>query len=217
LTAGIILALYLVIKMNGPVVLALASRWKPIVVAIVLAVFLLFVRRAIPLAAALLVAVTIVVGWGVNPVYHGIFDLSRQPAGRAVEKIDKADPGTWITVGSVVARSTVVESGVQAFTGVQNYPDEKLWSAVDPGRRYEYEWNRLGHIMWAFGSGQPKVTNPQGDVIQVTFDPCSPFAQKNIDYVLVDTVEAPTSCLTPITTVKDGTEPMTIYEVVPAE
>jgi hypothetical protein len=119
-------------------------------------------------------------------------------------------------VGSVEASTVVVESAVETLSGVQGYPSPKMWAAIDPKRSFEYEWNRLGHIRWTLGNGQPTVSNPQPDVIQVTFDSCSAFAQKNVDYVLSDAGEGSQRCLTPVTTVKDGQDAMTIFRVTPS-
>lgn len=213
LTAASFVPLVVTFRELDPIVLKLTPRWPIIAAVIVIAVFLFFVRSLAPIAALGILSTVLVTGWGVNPVYRGVFDLSSTSAGRAVERIDRAEPGTWISVGSAEARATIVESGVESLTGVQGYPSKKMWDEIDPTGKYEYEWNRLGHVGWSLGSGPVTVTNPQADVIDVTVDPCSPFAQAHIDYILADVKIAPTSCLTPVASTIEGKTRMTVYRV----
>lgn len=213
LTAAAILALALQLRALDPLVLQLTPRWPIIAAAIVIAVGLFFVRSLVPVAALLVLATSLVTGWGVNPVYRGVFDLSESKAGQAVEKLDASSEGTWISIGSAEARAVVVESGVQTLTGVQGYPSAKMWKEIDPTKKYEFQWNRLGHVVWGIAPGAPKVSNPQPDVIQVTIDPCSAFARETVDYVVSDLPNIPTSCMTPLKKISEGTDTMTIYTI----
>ena len=151
----------------------------------------------------------------VNPLYRGVFDLSETATGISIEESNDEDPGTWVGVGSFEAMALLVESGVQSLSGVQTYPSEEMWSAIDPSGKFETEWNRLGHVQWAFGTGEPTVVNPQPDVISVSFDPCSAFAQKNVSYVLTDGAPNESSCLVENAVIPQGTLVMRVYEIVP--
>jgi hypothetical protein len=206
-------ALALSLDAHDPIVLQLAPRWPIIIIAIVAAIMLFFVRTLVPLAVLLTLSTVLVTGWGVNPIYHGIFDLSATPAGRTVERIDRADPGTWISVGSGETRATVVETGVKSLSGVQSYPSTRMWTQIDPGKKYEVAWNRLGQIVWSFAPGPMTITNPKPDTIQITVDPCSDFAVEHIDYVLADGPMPPSPCMSPIESSHIGNSTMTVYRI----
>lgn len=213
-TTLVISAGWYVLKTHSPEVLGAASHWKIVAVLTVLCVGLLFVRPLITLAALLLLAATFVMSWGVNPVYRGVFDLSDTEAGRAIAEVDEEDPGTWIGIGSYEAMALLIESDVQSLSGVQTYPSPEMWAMIDPEGSYEQEWNRLAHIQWAFGTGEPTVSNPQPDVAVVTMDPCSSFAQENVQHI-VSVEEAPsTECLAERESLLQGHLPLHVYDVV---
>jgi hypothetical protein len=199
---------FVIVAMTGSVVAVLA---------IVLATFLFFVRRMVPLAAALVMVTTVPMIIGVNPVYRGIYDLSETNTGREVMRIDHERDGMWLGIGSIEPAAILTETGVGSYSGVQNYPSKEMWKEIDPESRYEAVWNRLAHISWESGTGEPVVTLIQTDIVFVTFDACSRFAQGNVDYVLSDDPSIDTDCLAPIETIEQGPSTMTIYEVVPAE
>lgn len=113
-------------------------------------------------------------------------------------------------------QALLVQTGVGSYTGVQNYPSMTMWNQIDPKGTYEEMWNRLAHVQWTPGKGEPTVTNPSPDVVIVTFDPCSEFAQQHVDYVLASFRMADAKCVTQIEQVKQGTLMMYIYDVVPS-
>jgi hypothetical protein len=165
-------------------------------------------------AAAILVA-SILMGWGINPLYRGVFDLSTTATGRAVNNIDDARPGTWVGIGSYETMAMLMESDVHSLSGVQTYPSKAMWKEIDPTSKYAQEWNRLGHVHWSIASGAPTVKNPQPDVISVTIDPCSTFAQKYVNYVLTDGLLSANKCLVQAADVKQGILDMRVYRIVP--
>jgi len=199
-----------------PELFTLTRFWPIVVVLIIGSVALLFIRRTIPVAAVLLLAASLMVGWNVNPIYRGVFDLTETTLGDAIETTDDADPGEWVGVGSYETMAVLVQSGVASFSGVQTYPSVEMWNEIDPTGRYEEEWNRLAHIQWEFGSGEPTMTNPRPDVVRVVLDPCSTFAGEHVDFVLTDDGPASSECLREVMTVQQGALLMRIYEVVPA-
>lgn len=214
-TALVVLVLtWLTIKRLDPAVLVEAATWKIVVAAILAATLLLFVRRAIPAAAVMLLIASFLIGWNVNPLYRGAFDLGDTRTGKEVASVEDAKKGEWVAVGSSEAAAILVQSGVQAFSGVQNYPSRAMWKEIDPSSRYEKVWNRLAHIQWTFGSGKPIVKLIQEDLIEVNLDPCSAFAQHNLDYVLADVAAPATSCLAEQSTTQQGRQTMVVYRIV---
>ena len=214
-TALLILGIALRIRELDPAVIAAAPSWKLIAALLILATVLLFTQRTAPIAVAMLLAASVIMSVGVNPLYRGVFDLSKTATGISIEESNNEKPGTWVGVGSFETMALLVESGVQSLSGVQTYPTEDMWNEIDPSGEFETEWNRLGHVQWAFGAGEPTVANPQPDVISVSFDPCSSFAQKNVAYVLTDGTPNESTCLIETAVIPQGTLVMRVYEIVP--
>jgi hypothetical protein len=175
-------------------------------------------RRMVRSAAVAFLIVTVAGSGLTNPVYVGVYDLRETPMSQRIEALDDAEPGTWVGVGSRVTTALLLESGVEAFNGFQGAPSTAMWSIIDPASQYEYQWNRLAGVNWTPGSGEPVVSNPVGDQIDVTFDGCSDFAQEHVQYVLSDATGLDTSCLKQVddyTLPEDST--LTIFEVVPQQ
>ena len=214
-TIVVLAGLWLIMKRLDPTTLGLADGWKYAVVAIVVATVLLFIRRGIPFAAAALLIASLLVGWNVNPLYRGVFDLSETKTGKLVTQTNDSKPGTWVGVGSNETLATLVQSGVSSFTGVQNYPSRQMWKEIDPTSRYINKWNRLAHVEWTLGTGIPTVGLAQEDLVVVKLDPCSAFAQKYVTYVLLDSEASTSSCLVRLESTQQGSRLMRIYAVVP--
>lgn len=164
-------------------------------------------------AAALLVA-SALIGWGVNPLYSGVFDLRDTEIGTAVERLDEANPGSrWVGIGGFVSTATLVQSGVVQYNGVQTYPPRQMWEKIDPEGEFEQQWNRLANVGWIAGEGPPQVSNPVRDQILVTFDSCSAFAQSEVDFVLSEQpLDQP--CIREVEEFEERQATIRIYEVV---
>lgn len=172
----------------------------------------LFARKRVLLATAAFVIVTVASSVTVNPVYVGVFDLRETPASHAIVHLNRAHPGQWLGIGDSLVTATLLESGVTAYNGTQGAPSKKMWKQIDPTGKYDYAWNRIGGVIWEPGKGNPVVSNPAPDQIQVTFDACSSFAQTHVAYVLSNkAVNDP--CLTPTTSFATQGSPLTIYRV----
>jgi hypothetical protein len=70
-------------------------------------------------------------------------------------------------------------------------------------------------VNWTPGPGEPTITNPAADQIMVTFDGCSTFAQKHVNFVLSDDVYIDTTCLTTEKSYQLPNSTITIYRVLP--
>ena len=214
--AGLVLAsaltVWFVLRGDESPVLGASAAWR--VVAVVFALSVLFAaRRSLTAAAGLFLVATVIVAGGVNPLYRGVFELTETQAGEVVEQIEDAEPdATWVGVGSYIPTAVLVQSGVDAYNGVQTYPPEDMWREIDPEGVFENEWNRLANVNWTPGEGEPVVMNPVRDQILVSFDACSEFAATQVDYVLSD-VEIGSECLTTVAELTEGASMLRIYEV----
>ncbi|GAA2080037.1 hypothetical protein GCM10009840_14210 [Pseudolysinimonas kribbensis] len=198
---------------HSPQLLAAGPLWPVVLVAFAGACYLVFVRRGVPVAAALLLVTCVGIGGGVNPAYVGVYDLNDTRTGQAIDRIDARDPGTWVGVGGAEMMALVMETGVRGYSGLQTYPPAKMWSQIDPDRSEYSVWNALAHVFWQWGPGAPKVQQYRQDTIVNTLDPCSAFAQRHVDYVVSDTAAPDATCLTRIGRMSEGASRVWIYEV----
>lgn len=185
---------WLNLNMQNSPVLVVAHFWLLNVVLILTACTLIYFRKTVGIAVAALMIAVLFTGIAINPIYQGLFDLTKTSVGKEVSKINSLRPGNWISAGSI-AMAVITESQVKAFSGVQTYPSENLWGKIDPDKFFENNWNRLGHIHWILEPGEFSVNNPSPDVITVIADPCSGMVQKNIQYALSESAFEPSPCL----------------------
>jgi hypothetical protein len=204
---------YASLRGDAAATLGAATDWKILALGLVGTVVLL--TRPLPLAGAMVaLLIAVPTGSAVNPVYRGVFKLNDTAVGRTIERIDPGDSRTWMAIGSRTATSLLVEAGAHSYSGVQTAPSEEMWEEIDPDGSDEQKWNRLADVSWTPGTGEPVVTNPAPDSIRVTFDSCSRFAAKHIDFVLAD-VPLEQDCARQVVSVSTPSGPFTVYEVVP--
>ncbi len=175
------------------------------------AIYLFAVRRP-GLGAVAFLVVTVASCAAVNPIYVGVFDLRDTTVAKSIIQLDKSHPGEWVGVGGDLDNAILLESGVTGFNGTQGAPSRTMWKQVDPSDSYSNEWNRLGAVIWTPGTGDPVVSNPAEDVISVTFDACSTFAQSHVDYVL-SSMPINSPCLTVRHTDTLASTTFTVYAV----
>ncbi|GCE77700.1 DUF7657 domain-containing protein [Cellulomonas biazotea] len=198
---------------DRPAVLAAAGPWIVIVLAFALSV-VLFARRRVAAAAGLFLLVSGVVGGWVNPLYRGVFDLRETDVAQAVEAQDEENPGRWIGVGDAMVGPILTETGVDGFNAFQGAPNAEMWSELDPSGRYELNWNRFANVGWSVDPDQPRIWNPAGDQIRVSFDSCAPFEQSIAENVLSDRpIDQP--CLELQSTVQAPLATYHLYTITP--
>lgn len=191
-----------------------APTWWPI--ALISAASIYFVARRRPVVGvALFLVIGVTSTITVNPVYIGVFDLRTAPVTQSVQKVNSRDAGAWVGIGGVETSAVLMESGVTAFNGIQGAPSLKMWNEIDPIGQYRFNWNRLAGVGWVPGVGEPMVSNPAADQIISTFDACSRFAQKHVDYVLSTHREIASACLIAEKAIPAPKATFTIYRVIP--
>lgn len=200
----------------APGSLGAARFWLPIAIASAAVVYLLARARPAPAVVGLL-AIGVLTAATVNPWYRGVLDLRETDASQVVQELDaRAEDTTWVGVGGRLTTAILLESGVEGFNGFQGAPSDEMWELIDPDAEFEFQWNRLAGVSWAFGDGEPTVTNPAPDQILVTLDPCSDFAQDHVDFVLADTTATSESaCLAEVEDFDIVDGELTVYEIVP--
>ena len=185
-------------------------------IALISAASIYFIARRRPaIGAALFLVISVTSTITVNPVYIGVFDLRTAPVTQSVQKVNSREVGAWVGIGGVETSAVLMESGVTAFNGMQGAPSLKMWKEIDPTGRYRFNWNRLAGVGWVTGVGEPVVSNPAADQIISTFDACSRFAQKHVDYVLTTDQGITSTCLVAEQAIAAPKETFTIYRVIP--
>lgn len=198
-----------------PDVLAVSVLWPLAAAAIIAAVVLIYHSRTIPWSAASLLVASMAIGAAVNPLYVGSFDLRETSAGSAMLAIDDAERGEWVGVGSQAVAALVVATGVSGYNGFQTYPADEMWQQIDPDGGDEQVWNRLAHVRWTWGEGEPVFEAPQRDMIVGGFDACSDFAQEHIEYVVSDEAPLDDACLSLLDDIDQGASSIQVYAVTP--
>jgi hypothetical protein len=201
------------IATRDPDVLVMSELWPVATLAIITAVVLIYFPRTIVLSAVSLLLASLAIGAAVNPFYVGSFDLRDTDAGTAMLQLEEAQRGEWVGVGSQTVAALVVATGVSGYNGFQTYPADEMWQQIDPDGSDEEVWNRLAHVRWTWGDGEPRFTAPQRDMIVGGFDACSDFAQDNIEYVVSDEVPPSKDCLRPLADLQQGASSIQLYEI----
>ena len=200
------------LRESAPGVLAVVPLW-PVMVGLLAIAVLLFARRHVTAAAVTAGVVSLMVAGWVNPLYRGVLDLRATDAGRAIERVQRAEPGAWLGLGGARVAAILRETGVEAYSGVQPYPSEEMWSEIDPDKSSEAAWNRYAHVNWTLSPDAQEAVNPQADVVVARLDTCSAFAQKYVDHVFTEqTVDQP--CVRLVESIPANGTAFFIYDVV---
>lgn len=202
-----------------PNVLAADDLWRVAVITLCVGTVALFFRRLALVGGIALLVSAASVSAGVVPLHRGVVDLQASVPGQAVRAIDEAEPGTWIGTRFPITTALLVQSGVKSLNAVQSYPSLPLWKELDPTGAREQNWNRYAHLDWAVGTtGETREELLAPDHLLITMDPCSAFAQREVQYVVATSDQPPVSspCLEPVRTVDTPSLDVMVMRVVPA-
>ncbi len=213
LTLGAHAAVALFLRAHAPQVLAQFWWWPVLVVAFAGAIWM-YARGRATVPSLVVAAVALVMVAGVVPLYRGVLDLRDTGLGRLVEQVQAERPGTWVGLedGAVVA--TLRETAVPSFSGVQGWPSDEVWGAIDPTRIHQNAWNRYAHVSWTAHPDAPPITLLAPDSLALRFDSCDVFEQENIDYVATNE-PVDQACVREIGSTTEGDGTYRVYEVVP--
>ena len=91
-------------------------------------------------------ALALIGGAMVNPVSRGISSVIEQPQILEISKINEADEGIWMTVGTHMFGNIPSVMGVDTASALDTYPDELLWNTIGLDDERDI-WNRYAHKM----------------------------------------------------------------------
>jgi hypothetical protein len=137
---------------------------------------LLLLGRLPRTAAAGLGLLALVTYLPVNPVYHGLGALDRDPVVRALTPMVKADQGLRAVVYGHSSQLTplVTASGAQTLSGLTIYPDAEVWQQLAPDQE-QGNWNQNSKYDWIADPtiGRPTLRRVSGTQQNLIVDPCS--------------------------------------------
>lgn len=132
----------------------------------------------------------------VNPLYarsepQALQDISQHIASRY------PDQKKWLVVGSVTFENVPLVAGKSSLSGIQYYPQFKLWELLDPAGKEINTYNRFAHVVFTtdqIDDGK-LFKSPQPDVLYVRFNCDVAKKLPNVGYVLssenLDTAKFP--------------------------
>jgi hypothetical protein len=174
-----------------------------------------FARGRATAGAAGFLVISLAVGWGVNPINLGFFDLRETATAERLEAFAEDHPGHWIVLGNrTFTPGLAIATGIGALGGYQFSPDHEAWAELDPTGVYEPVWNRLGVVYWMDSPEAERISTPQADLIDIAFDACADYEQTHAANVF-SSIPLTSACLAEEETWSEGQHQFFIYTLTP--
>ncbi len=129
-------------------------------------------------AFSLLILLILAPYYLVNPIAYGLDPIYGNRIVIAASEIQKKEPDSkWIEYGGNTLANLLKTSGLNVVNGNKYTPDLDFYRTLDPGREYQYIYNRYSDVVYGEakqGSGKEvdfKLIQP--DSFAVLIDPCS--------------------------------------------
>jgi len=189
-----------------------------VAVTVFMAAVLALCTRLWPVGLGVVCVLALVSGAAVNPLMHGLGDLTNSSAAATVRHVDKSivarDGQNWASDSGDV-NALLNAQGVNNLSSYNDPVHKSAWRVLDPRGQYEEQWNRFGYIVFQWEAGRPslKVENPAEDIVLVTIDPCDHhFAKLRLRVVVSSEPLPDATCLTQVTQMRWMGKPAIVYE-----
>jgi hypothetical protein len=102
--------------------------------------------------SAIMAVVIVVSGTTINPINIGAQAIFNNTLSKEIQQLDKSDKGAvWMAVGNQTETLGTIgiliyANGAKSIDGIDNYPDMKKWSLIDPQHKYADVYNRSAHV-----------------------------------------------------------------------
>lgn len=96
--------------------------------------------------AATIIGVALISGCTVNPICMGMSPVTDTTIAKEIREVASQDKEALWIGNSNVSGQYLIANGVNSLNGVNNYPNFKWLSIVDPERKYDEVYNRYAHI-----------------------------------------------------------------------
>jgi len=156
----------------------------------------------------------------VNPLQHGLAALVKSPAADLGREL-RARPGTGTVAlffanpsGDLEALGGLTASGVPLVSGVNNYPNERAWTVLDPDEASRHAWNRYNTAIWTPGppGSRPDIRLSPPAALAVVVDPCDPRLAKLHVRTIVSDQPLADACLSEVLRT-GGNVPLYAYRI----
>jgi hypothetical protein len=169
--------------LGRPLLIIGASAWMAI------ALYLLLTRKQI-IGLTLLVLLSIVSVYRVNPLYRGLSPLNDTPLATTIQHIVQSNPNKQWLATDFILQDYPEANGAKSLTGDYSYPQTKIWKQVDSNPQDLYIYNRSAHVL-ATISNKNSLSLVATDLVHFNINPCSQLVNKlNIGYLLTITAQA---------------------------
>jgi hypothetical protein len=170
-----------------PFIIIVASLWMGLVL------FLLTTKHQV-IGLTMLVALSVVSVYRVNPLYVGLSPLNNTPLATTIQRIAKSHSSKeWVNTDFTLQEYPQA-NGAKSLTGDYSYPQSQIWRTVDANPKDNYIYNRATHVLASI-SGSNSLSLPSVNLITFHINPCSQLVnQLNIGYLLTTHAQS-NSCL----------------------
>lgn len=145
--------------------------------------FSLFVQKKNAVRFVIAALLCTFFGVFVNPIQQGVAVIEENPLISAMEEISRNNPDSkWMA-------SVGWKSNLTLFAGVKNlsstniYPNDQLWSVLDPEGQHEDVWNRYAHLHVDITDEEPSFDLVQVDVVDIHLNPAT-LRQLGVKFLL---------------------------------
>jgi hypothetical protein len=134
----------------------------------------------------ILTLASVAVSASVNPIYHGFGAITGSSLAQRVKILDTQNKAYWISTDKLNFEPIPLAVGAETFSGVETYPQLKLWRQYFPGQDNVY--NRYAHVAFSVDdSSNRRLDLIQADSYSVTLSSCdSMLSDLHINYIIAN-------------------------------
>ena len=160
-----------------PIIVLGAAVWMGI------ALWLLLTKH--PTASIIMLLImTIISVYRVNPLYKGLSPLTGTPLSASIQNIVQKNPSKeWLTT-EFILQDYPQANGAKSLTGDYSYPQTNIWKLFDSKNSDSYIYNRSAHVLAVVDNNNGiSLLNENTFIIHI--NPCSNLVNAlNIGYIL---------------------------------
>jgi hypothetical protein len=174
------------------------------------------IRKHFRLGVAGFLLFSLFIGIRINPLYHGLSVIEKNPLDVAVQQIVHKSPNArWVADGLYLENFTLV-NGAPSLSGVYYYPQPNIWKNIGPGNQ-SFIYNRYANVNFELltsGDSQSSQIQLLGvDHFAVITDACSNFMRDNqVQYILTTSILT-SPCIALVKQVAMPAQTFNIYKV----
>jgi hypothetical protein len=139
----------------------------------------LFLIKKPTLAAMILLVFSFISIMHVQPLYKGLSPMYQSKLSKTIASYPTQK--SWVSLNDIIYENLPQDSGQKSLSGIQLYPNLKLWSGIKGAKQSTY--NRYAHVVFSPNPNMKNLQFVQFDSFMVKLQ-CSKFIQSNVQYVV---------------------------------